>query len=200
MNDTEICNLALAEIGDTYSITDINETSNQAAVCRRFFSHTRDLLLREHPWNFARQLSDLSALASAPAFGWDYQYQLPTDFIRLIEFNGLDAWQTEDAYQLGSGPEGGTVLLSDDETASIVYIKRVTDANLFDPLFADAFALKLASRIANKLTKDESVKDRLVRQAEFALAKAKQTDANETRPRRLNQWEDSDLAMARFHG
>jgi hypothetical protein len=198
MNDTQLCNLALAEIGDTYSITDINETSNQAAVCRLFFAPTRDALLRGHQWNFARSLANLSAESTAPVFGWDYQYALPSDFLRLVEFNGLDAWQTEDDFQIANGPSGGLVLLCDENEASIVYISRVTDANLFDALFVEAFTLRLASRICTKLTKDDAIKDRLAREAKEALARARQTDANESRPRRIGQWHDSDLARSRY--
>jgi hypothetical protein len=198
MNDTQICNLALGEVGDSYSIMDINETSNQAAVCRLFFEPTRDALLRSHPWNFARALSDLSALSTEPVFGWDFQYQLPSDFIRLVEFNGLDAWQTEDDFQIANGPEGGLVLLTDVTAASVVYIKRVTDANLFDPLFVEALTMRLAARVCTKLTKDDGIKDRLARESKEALARARQTDANESRPRRVGMWEDSDLAMGRF--
>ena len=198
MNDTQICNLALGEVGDSYSIMDINETSNQAAVCRLFFEPTRDALLRSHPWSFARSLADLSALSADPVFGWDYQYQLPADFIRLVEFNGLDAWRTEDDFQVANGPEGGLVLLTDEDAASIVYIKRVTDANLFDPLFVEALTLRLAMRVCTKLTKDDGIKDRLTREAKETMARARQTDANESRPRRVGMWEDSDLAMGRF--
>jgi hypothetical protein len=198
MNDTQLCNLALGEIGDSYSITDINETSNQAAVCRLFFEPTRDAMLRSHQWNFARQLADLSALSTDPVFGWDYQYALPSDFIRLVEFNGLDAWQTEDDFQIANGPSGGLVLLTDEDEASIVYIQRVTDANLFDPLFVEAFTLRLAARICTKLTKDDAIRDRLHRDAKEAMGRARQTDANESRPRRVGSWLDSDLAMSRF--
>jgi hypothetical protein len=198
MNDTQLCNLALAEVGDSYSITDIAETSNQAAVCRLFFEPTRDALLRAHQWNFARTLADLTALSDDPIFGWDYQYALPSDFIRLIEFNGLDAWQTEDDFQIANGPSGGLVLLSDDNTASIVYIKRVTDANLFDSLFVEAFTLKLAARICTKLTKDDAIRDRLASAAKEAMGRARQTDANESRPRRVGSQYDSDLAMSRY--
>jgi hypothetical protein len=198
MNDTQLCNLALAEIGDSYTITDINETSNQAAVCRLFFDPTRDAMLRAHQWNFARALSDLSALSTDPVFGWDYQFPLPSDFIRLVEFNGLDAWTTEDDFQIANGPSGGLVLLTDEDEASIVYIKRVTDANLFDPLFVEAFTLKLAARICTKLTKDDAIKDRLTKEAKEALGRARQTDANESRPRRIGQHRDSDLAMSRY--
>lgn len=198
MNDTQVCNLALAEVGDSYSLTDINETSNQAAVCRLFFEPTRDYMLREHPWNFARQLSALSRLADAPPFGWDNQFQLPADFLRLVEFNGLDVWQVEGSYQVANGPSGGLVLMTDDNRAEIIYVKRITDANLFDPLFVDALAKTLAARISTKISKDESVKDRLVAQAKAALGKAKQTDANESRPRRAGLGWESDLVTSRF--
>lgn len=193
MNDTELCNLALAEIGDSYNITSIDEISPQAGICKRFYDSTRDALLREHPWSFARARADLARLSTAPLFGWDYQFQLPANFLRLIEFNGLDAWQPEGAYEL----EGG-VILTDAAAAQIIYVKRVTEANLYDALFVEAFTLKLAARICTKLTKDDGLQEGLMRRYRMALGQAKKLDANETRPRRILPFEDSDLVRSRL--
>lgn len=192
MNDTEICNLALAEIGDNYSITDIDETTPQATLCRRFYAVTRDALLRAYPWSFARHRRTLSALSTAPIFGWDYAFQLPSDFLKLIDFNGLDAWDLEGDFVM----EGGKIL-TDDDTAEITYIRRVEDAQLFDSMFVEAFALKLALRICIKLSKDGGVMEAIAARLRVALGEAKRSDANETRPRRMPHYEDSDLATAR---
>ena len=193
MNDTELCNLALAEIGDSYNITDIQESSPQAGICKRFYASTRDALLREHPWNFARARVELSRLSAVPLFGWAHQFQLPANFLRLIEFNGRDASQVEGEYVI----ESGGVLLTDEGAAEIVYIRRTTDANQFDALFVEAFSLKLAARISTKLTKDGSMQERLLARFREAVAKAKRSDANEARPRRLGPLEDSWLVAAR---
>lgn len=192
MNATEICNLALAEIGDNYSITDIEESTPQAAVCRRFYESTRDSMLRAYPWSFARTRATLSQISTAPIFGWDYAFQLPSDFLRLVDFNGLDAWDLEGDYVIE-----GNQILTDDDSAEIAYIKRVTDAQLFDAMFVEAFALKLALRICIKLSKDGGIMGAIEQRLRFALGEAKRADANETRPRRMPRYEESDLANSR---
>ncbi len=193
MNDTEICNLALGEVGDTYAISDIDESTPQAAICKRFFASTRDALLRSHQWSFARKSETLSQLAAAPLFGWDYAYQLPADFLRLVRFNDQELMQIEGEYEI----ESGKVLLTDDATAEIVYIKQIVDAATFDSLFVEAFALKLASRICIKLSKDDGLQERIFARYRAAIGEAKRVDANESRPRRMWEYEESDLVNAR---
>lgn len=193
MNDTELCNIALAEVGDTYNISDIDELTPQAAVCKRFFNSTRDALIRSHPWSFARKFATLSQLAETPLLGWDYAFQLPSDYLRLIRFNDQEIQEVEGEYEI----ESAKVLLTDDATADIVYVRSVVDANLFDALFVEAFALKLAVRISTKLSKDQGLQESLMQRFRMAMGEAKRVDANESRPRKPSEYFESDLVNSR---
>lgn len=71
MTSTEICNKALAHLGDA-RISDFHEVSVAAEKCRTHYDHERDSLLRLHRWNFARARTLLTRLVQKPAFGWAF--------------------------------------------------------------------------------------------------------------------------------
>ena len=60
----DICNLALAHLGDDATISSIDppEGSAQAEHCKRFYTSARDTLLQLHPWNFASKRIALAEL------------------------------------------------------------------------------------------------------------------------------------------
>lgn len=61
-----ICNLALAHLGDSATVSSIDppEGSAQAEHCARFYPVALGLLLEAHPWNFATKRSRLRAAVS----------------------------------------------------------------------------------------------------------------------------------------
>ncbi|NBQ76422.1 MAG: hypothetical protein EBU14_13895, partial [Acetobacteraceae bacterium] len=54
-SEVDICNLALANLGDTATVASINppEGSAQSEHCSRFYPIARDTLLEMHNWNFS---------------------------------------------------------------------------------------------------------------------------------------------------
>jgi hypothetical protein len=82
-SEVTICNLALGKLG-AGSIIALDEESTEARVCRLHYSQTRDEVLRLHRWNFAIRPETLVQSVEAPAFGWAFQYELPTDRLRVL--------------------------------------------------------------------------------------------------------------------
>lgn len=81
----DICNLALAHLGDEATVSSINppEGSAQAEHCARFYPMARDTVLEAHDWNFATTRGVLALVGSAwPS--WAFCYELPTTCIRAI--------------------------------------------------------------------------------------------------------------------
>ncbi len=58
-----------------------------------------------------------SALATAPAFGYAYQYQLPTDYIRAIEFNAQAAGTSQALFEI----EGDKLLTNDSRSNFVTF-------------------------------------------------------------------------------
>ncbi len=81
----DICNLALAHLGDEATVSSIDppEGSAQAEHCARFYPIARDTVLEAHDWNFASTRGVLALVGSAwPS--WAYCYELPTGCVRAI--------------------------------------------------------------------------------------------------------------------
>lgn len=192
MTATEICNKALAHLGD-HRISDFHEVSVAAEKCRTHYDHERDSLLRMHRWNFARARTLLTRLVQAPEFGWAYQYAMPADCLRVLEFNGVEAGLgCDDAFEL----EGGR-LLTDAPEGWLVYCKRVTDTTLYDVLFSDALSYKLAAALCKEITNSTSEKGALLQMFERSLREAGWNDAVENRPRVIPPTRGSRTLAAR---
>lgn len=191
MTSTEICNKALAHLGDA-RISDFHEISVAAEKCRTHYDQERDELLRMHRWNFAQQRATLSQLAEGPAFGWAYQYALPADCLRVLELNGVEASMCDSSYKIE-----GRNLVTDAEEAKIVYVKRVTDTTLYDVLFVGALAYKLAAALCKEITNSTSEKGALLQMFGQAMREAGWTDAVENRPRVIPATRGSATLAAR---
>jgi hypothetical protein len=190
---TTICNEALARIG-AGRIQSIEDANQEGRYCTQFFETTRDEVLRDHPWNFARELATLSRLTETPSFKWTFYYQLPVDCLRVIQVNGHLDTEDRPPWEII-----GRKLATDEETAEVAYTKRVEDGLLFDALFVEALAVKLASKLARPLTGSATIGGELMKEYESAIIpKARRHDGHEKRDRRKQNYIESDLVRARF--
>ena len=73
-----IANNALTELGAD-RIMSFTEDSDNARHINAIFDQCLDMMLQEHPWNFARYRQELAQGVETPDFDYDYQYTLPTN-------------------------------------------------------------------------------------------------------------------------
>jgi len=148
MTPTDIVNLALDVLKEA-PITSIDEGRPIAMWCKRNFAVTRDSLLEEADWNFALKRVKLPASVTAPAFGWDYQYTLPADCLRVIAL-------TEGGYPEGSPVpyevEGNYILTNQSGPLPVRYVARVENYDAYPATFINALSAKLATRAAHWVT------------------------------------------------
>lgn len=84
------------------------------------------------------------------------------------------------AFNLTFGPRSyQRVILSNQEFATLAYIKRMTDPNVWDPSFQEAIVNNLAANIAMVLIGDKNLANMRIMQANAAIAEARKADANE---------------------
>lgn len=96
MDDTGIANMALQGIGSQVQIASLSEISPEAAAVNLIYAQTRNGLLRQYMWNWARRQLALAVLKAAqgtpenptgtgalPPTPWRYSYAYPSDAIRL---------------------------------------------------------------------------------------------------------------------
>ena len=173
--EVSICSNALRRLGDD-PITSLTDDSERARLCNAFYEDARDACLRSHPWNFALTRASLTQLSDSPVYGYDYQFALPTDpyCLRVL------AMEYEDyIFKVENFSTQGRVLLTDEETAKIIYIARITDTTLFDSLFVDTLITKLASDLAYPVTNSLKVQEQMYKLYQLKLSEARSIDGQE---------------------
>lgn len=194
LSKTDIANQALGRVGQK-AIMDLNDTTSPPArVCNNVFEQSVRELGRLAEWQCLTKRVELGQLSSDPDFGWDHQYQLPADYLRMIKLNGLNAWEAQDFYVI----EGKRILCDEDE-AKIVYVAYVEDSTQYDALFTSALAVLIASKIAVPLRQDEALADRLLSEFETkTLPSARRIDGNEAKKRQYNYFRESKWLKSRI--
>ena len=163
-----LCNRALSKIGDELVILSLDDGTKSARYCKALYADTRDFVLRSYPWRFALKRYALAPLKDKPLYGYEYQFGLPADCLRV--------WRTEEEepYQV----EEQTILYN-RPMLRFVGITRIDDATLFDPMFVEALALKLAAELAVPLTASVALKEVLNKEYHAFVQQAKTASAME---------------------
>lgn len=181
-----LCARALISLG-ARPIASFEETGVEAQVSRELYPGLRDALLSAHPWNFALAQARLPRLAAQPVADFKYAYQLPADFLRALSA-GRGARGRGMTYRIAERR-----LHADMPEVVLTYVFRPRESD-FPPFFDHALVARLAAAFCLPLTESTSRADLLGRLAEDAFHRAKQVDAQQDVPPRL---EDFPLAEAR---
>jgi hypothetical protein len=133
-------------------IESMTETSTEAKIVNELFEEVRRAVLTAHPWNCAIQRVVLIEL-SPPPFGFSHRFQLPTDNLRVLSLNATSDPIVANGYVIHDDGyprfkiEGST-LVTNDDTANIVYIFYNKNPQTYSPLLYSAMAARLAAEIA----------------------------------------------------
>lgn len=188
-SEVDICNLALARLGDEATVASIDppEGSAQAEHCARFYPIARDALLEMHPWKFAVRREALAAL-SVPSWEWAYAYAAPASVLSFLAVLPATAGSSDETqpFDVESDSNGAVIVLTDTEWATVRYIAHATDTSRFPPLFVDALAWLLASHLAGPMLKGDSganMAKACYQHFLVALSQARASDANQRKVR-----------------
>lgn len=195
-SEVDICNLALARLGDNATVASIDppEGSAQAEHCARFYPMARDSLLEMHPWKFATRRVMLAKL-TVKSWNWAFAYAEPTGALKLLGVLSATASNDDETqpFEVESDANGSTIILTNQEDASLRFIARVTDTTKFSPLFVDALAWLLASYLAGPVLKGDAgaaMAKACMQSFMLAFSHAKVSDANQrkVRPEHTPAW------------
>ena len=177
--EVDICNLALAHLGDDATIASLSppEGSAQAEKAARFYPIARNNLLEMHNWNFAAKRGNL-ALTTNTLDQWDYAYVAPADMMSPVAIISPTS-QNDYATRMSAGdtPGGitsnyaptivagqytpqqfaveGDLIYTNQENAMLRYQAFITDPSLFSPLFVITLSWHLASMLAGPVIKGD---------------------------------------------
>ena len=169
----DICNSALNQMGAN-NIISLTEDSKNARILNQRFEYVRDTVFRAHPWNCLMRRVVLSPDSTAPAFGFEKQFSLPTDpyCLRVLRLDDSDLiFRVE-----------GRKILCDDDTINLLYVARITDAAQYDLNLVETLAAALAADTAYAIVGSVSLASNMVELYNRKLSEARFVDATEGMP------------------
>ena len=181
-SEVAIANRALQLLGAD-SIISLSEDNNRARTLRIAYEPVRDAEQHRRRWRFCIKRAQLAALSAAPDFGYSYQYQLPNDYLRLIEGGDIASAVDLSDYRSQSSAaysvEGDRVLTNYGAPLSIRYLARITDTSKFNASFVEALSARLAYECCERITQSNEKRNLAERQYKDALKEARQANALE---------------------
>ena len=198
-SDVEIAGRALQKLGEP-RINSVFPPDNlkTARAINACWVMLRDNELRAHIWNFAKARTTLPADSATPAFGFSYQYTLPSDCLRILVIGnqrqsiGLINYRTglESLYKI----EGRKILTNLTAPLAIEYVSRVIDTSQWDANFVEMFACKVAEETCYEITQSDTKKESIRKDYRRALREAALSNAIETPPQGIA---DDSWSLAR---
>ncbi len=185
-SEVDICNFALRRVG-AERINSLADQSKEGIACNDSYNVALLALLAEHPWNFATKRVALGLLVSVPVWGFDKQFQLPADCLRVIT--------TDPDYEDFEYKVEGTLLLCNEAAIKIEYISNGITASSFPPKFVEVLGWKLAHELSYALVQSLELGAQLEAKYRMEFASARLMDAQEGSPRQLikSDWTNARL-------
>ena len=162
------------------TISNLTDGTVNANFMNIRYDQVRDMCLARNPWNFATKRVRLAQLVNAPAIKFDFEYQLPSDVIRVVSVHDNDEGLGIVDYKVESGK-----ILSSSDQCWIVYIFRVTDPNVMSAEFREFVAARLAQEAAIGLVNSNSLFELMTKEVEKAERRARGTDSQQDMPARM---------------
>lgn len=191
-SDVEICNLALAYIGDSATVASIDppEGSAQSEHCARFYPIAKRLLLDSHAWSFLTKRVALAELTNDTT-QWQYCYAFPSDcldVLAILPFESTDDYNTNNVvytnqdinyqYPTNYTPQefsvevnaDGNVIYTNQPTAVCRYVSDTANEASLSPTLVVALAWQLASMLAGIVVKGEAGASMVIKCSQMAEA------------------------------
>ena len=167
-SDVQVVNMALVQIGEQ-PITALTDDTPRAKAANVIYADLRDTVLSAFPWLGATKRVRLAQLTSTPLFGFTKEYQLPSDYLRLLRVDGNPDFRIE-----------GRKIVSDDSTIQILYIYQISDIVEMSTLFRQSLAARLACDLASNLRDEERMATTMWELYRLKIAEAKFVESTES--------------------
>lgn len=172
----DIVNSALIRLGVEH-INSLTDNNKRARVMNSLYNIARRRLLEDHIWNFALKRTELAKTGNTPLFNYEHEYQLPGDFLRLVEEDNNGGFIFTYHFPVeGTFPVyeiEGDKLLTDLETVKIVYVFDSDEVAKFSASFVKALYLELAAEASYTITQNPALTADIRNEKEAVLAQAR---------------------------
>lgn len=196
-SEVDVYNLALDCVGNTEPLANTTDNTKAARVCRRWYPVALEATLKDIP-SFTTKAVPLALVAGASFPGYEYVYRYPSDCLQARQITNADGsrlrwYEYAPGYQyvLWLPPKipyeismdaNGKLILTDLIDAYLVYTARITAVGLFDTLFVNALAMRLAYHIAVPMALDPKQIPGIWTMYRAARGEARRSSLNEVQP------------------
>lgn len=168
-------------------INDPGEQSESARQCNGCYEQVVRSELELNAWYFAKAQAALPARAEIPLFKFANAFELPSDFIRLVELEHRWVFSIARGVDVNPVPlwevQGRAIFTDLPAPLRITYLKDVSDdPSMWASSFADVVAAAIAKEVAMALTKSEAAVTRAERAYKTSINNAIRTNAIQMPP------------------
>ena len=185
LNDVALCSRALMRLGAS-PISSFLDGTTDSEIAGALFAPVRDALLSAYPWSFATAQMTLTKLSQGPLADYQNAFQLPNDFLRGISA-GAGGRGRGLNYRIFQG-----ALHTNAEEVVLSYIYRPQEED-FPPYFDMALIARLSAEFCIPIAENTSRADALYRMAEGEYTKARQIDAQQDTPNKIENFSLTDI-------
>ena len=131
----DICNIALSKLGEA-PIPSLDANGSPASrLCYMHYHPVRREVLCAARWSFAKKKVELSGAFSDDTGMHSVPHTLPQDCLRVLAVN-CPSWTLR-----------GRTIFCTRQDIQLLYIADIEDTSLFEPLFIEALATRLACKL-----------------------------------------------------
>jgi len=140
----EICRQAILRVGSADQFKPYGEPM---VIAQSLYEQTRNEVLADFDWQFARIQSSITADATPPAFGYTTRYALPIGTLKVLRVNGVDEDENFGNWEI----VGGFLHTNYTTPVKIETTKIIEDTEKFPPVFTNMLTVTLAFKLSQLL-------------------------------------------------
>lgn len=131
----DICNIALSKLGEPALLSLDANGSPASRMCYLHYHPVRREVLAAARWSFAQKLVTLTSSENDDRGRHSLPHTLPQDCLRVLAVNS-PGWSLR-----------GRSIFCPQQEIRVLYLADVEDTALFEPLFTEALATRLACKL-----------------------------------------------------
>ena len=162
----DIWNKAVQACGSAGEISDDDEESRPAELCRQWYSEVVSVVQEAAWWPTSRKVTKLASRTDETIEEYQFSFRLPTDFFMARYLTSGMPFHVDDR------------LLTNDGEPVLVYSFINEDPGKWPPAQTRATIFALASKLARPLTGHRELSATLEGQANYLLREAQASEAN----------------------
>lgn len=171
-----ICNEAILQAGNSYTITSLADNSQLAELCSRLWDTTVEEMYSEHAWAFRKVKYQLDLLSIRDD---ENIYAIPDSSLRILGFYRDKGCQVEEHdASVHADLDGVAKVFSPRLPLFVEFLCDSTSLDKISPWLKNCLIFLLASKIATSQGKDDT---KILQKYTMWLDKAEENNASEDR-------------------